>query len=102
MLMSKQTAASYLANRLQHHLIIARDKDPNMNMRVLTDAAGHKTAQKLYHQYISDADYSKLPAFVQGLDRLLAQFGAGSGNKAENAEDEESDKVPVKDGKDKF
>lgn len=85
---------------LRKNLIIAKNKDNSLNMRVLTDAAGHKTAQKLYHTYISDSDYSKLPAFIQGLDRLLAQFGAGREDTQDNEEDDESDKLPKKNNND--
>jgi hypothetical protein len=81
-----------LYRALRQNLIIAK-QDENLNMAVLTDAAGHKVAQKLYHSYISDSDYSKLPAFVQGLDALLARFGAGQQQGSNDEEDESAEPV---------
>ena len=85
---------------LRKNLIIAkREHDSSLNMAVLTDAAGHKVAQKLYHQYISDSNYASLPAFVQGLDALLARFGAGQQQGSDDEEDESADAPPAKPNK---
>lgn len=93
-----QVIALYPA--LRKNLIIAkREQDNSLNMAVLTDAAGHKVAQKLYHQYISSEDYSKLPAFVQGLDALLARFGAGQQAGSDDEADESVDAAPAKPNK---
>jgi len=88
--------SNVLAVNFRRNLIQAQGDDKKrMNMSVLTDANGHKVAQKLYHQYISDSDYSKLPAFVQALDALLSHFGAGQQQDEGTDEDEQVDK-PVK------
>lgn len=91
-----------LTANFRRHLINAQDKTKSLHMTVLTDANGHKVAQKLYHQYISDTDYSKLPAFVQALDSLLAHFGAGQQENDGVEEDEQSDQIVKPDRKDKL
>jgi len=84
-----------LQTRLRWHLLTARSDFGDNHVRVLTDADGHRTAQKLYHKYISEENYSKLPAFVQALDNLLARFGAGKGG-GERAAPDDSYEAPKK------
>lgn len=45
-------------------------------LRCLIDQASHKLIQKLYTQYISEDDFSHMPAFAQDMDKLLIKYGA--------------------------
>lgn len=94
--MPKVVLMNKFARALRRNLSEARQQEEDTaHMRVLTDQAGHKVATKLYHQYISDADYSKLPAFVQDLDRMLAKYGAATG-KGDSEDDEDTSQRPQK------
>lgn len=84
-------------DQLRRNLVQAKSSE-NMHLTVLTDAAGHKMAQKLYHQFCSQEDYSKFPAFMQDLDRLMSKYAGG---KDEFVDDESAEGGDGDKGKDK-
>ena len=81
----------------QNFVSVSRSKG---YLRCLTDANGHKMAQRIYLDYISDSDFSRFPAFLVRFDKLLTSYGAKS-NKAESIKEDKERKAIKKRNKDK-
>jgi hypothetical protein len=71
---------SNFKRRLASHLLVAQkeSEDNIQELRVLTDDASHKLANKIFKTYVSEDDFSKFHSFLIDMDRLLARFGGQS------------------------